>query len=291
MFIRQSSCCHLPLAASVPPLLYCTAVYPFDCAATAEQVEHAGALQYSCRQYSWVRLLLPASPLPSIMPKTLPAEPFKIPPKKGRPRRETPYSLPPLPSKNSKLPAKQKKQQRAQRAILQNNAASLRYRRNQVLKREQQQMQLKEMFEQNARLHLRIARMKSVVNAINTRVSQLAQQGCDHCLQTTLLLQQSSSPQPPMVKIEPDIAADLEDLPWVVQSASNWLMNRYNLVEWVSLYSTNDMKWNSCISIAPQCINEIHWASSSVFPLCGGFCDPAAAESSERSTPRRLALL
>ena len=153
------------------------------------------------------------SPLPSIMPKTLPAEPFKIPPKKGRPKRETPYSLPPLPSKNSKLPVKQKKLQRAQRAILQNNAASLRYRRNQVLKREQQQMQLKEMFEQNARLHLRIARMKSVVNAIRTRVSQLAQQGCDHCLQTTLLLQQSSSPQTPMVKIEPDIAADLEDLP------------------------------------------------------------------------------
>ena len=82
-----------------------------------------------------------------------------------------------------------------------------------MLKREQQQMQLKEMFEQNARLHLRIARMKSVVNAINTRVSQLAQQGCDHCLQTTLLLQQSSSPQPPMVKIESEIVADLEDLP------------------------------------------------------------------------------
>ena len=147
------------------------------------------------------------------MPKTLPVEPFKIPPKKGRPRRETPYSLPPLPSKNSKLPAKQKKQQRAQRAILQNNAASLRYRRNQVLKREQQQLQLKKIFEQNARLHLRIARMKTAVNAINTRVSQLAQQGCDHCLQTTLLLQQSSSPQPPMVKIESEIVADLEDLP------------------------------------------------------------------------------
>ena len=157
--------------------------------------------------------MLPASSLPSIMPKTLPAEPFKIPPKKGRPKRETPYSLPPLPSKNSKLPVKQKKLQRAHRAILQNNAASLRYRRNQEFKREQQQMQLKEMFEQNARLHLRIARMKSVVNAIRTRVSQLAQQGCDHCLQTTLLLQQSSSPQTPMVKIEPDIAADLEDLP------------------------------------------------------------------------------
>ena len=82
-----------------------------------------------------------------------------------------------------------------------------------MLKREQQQLQLKEIFEQNARLHLRIARMKSVVNAINTRVSQLAQQGCDHCLQTTLLLQQSSSPQPPMVKIESEVVADLEDLP------------------------------------------------------------------------------
>ena len=58
MFIRQSSCCHPPLVASVPPLLYCTAVYPFTCAATADQVEHAGALQYSCRQYSSAALFL-----------------------------------------------------------------------------------------------------------------------------------------------------------------------------------------------------------------------------------------
>ena len=58
LFIRQSSCCHPPLVASVPPLLYCTAVYPFTCAATAEQVEHAGARQYSCRQYSSAALFL-----------------------------------------------------------------------------------------------------------------------------------------------------------------------------------------------------------------------------------------
>ena len=147
------------------------------------------------------------------MPKTLPAEPFKVPPKKGRPRREAPYSLPPLPSKNSKLPTRQKVQQRAQRAILQNNAASLRYRRSQMLKREQQQLQLKAIFQSNARLHLRQAKIKAAVDAINKKVSQLAAQGCDHCLQMSLLLQQSPSPQPPMVKIEPATFVDLKDVP------------------------------------------------------------------------------
>ena len=142
------------------------------------------------------------------MPKTLPAEPFKVPPKKGRPRREAPYSLPPLPSKNSKLPTRQKVQQRAQRAILQNNAASLRYRRSQMLKREQQQLQIKEIFQSNARLHLRQAKIKAAVDAINKKVSQLVEQGCDHCLQTSLLLQQSPSPQPPMVKIVPSTSVD-----------------------------------------------------------------------------------
>ena len=36
----------------------CTAVYPFTCAATADQVERAGARQYSCRQYSSAALFL-----------------------------------------------------------------------------------------------------------------------------------------------------------------------------------------------------------------------------------------
>ena len=39
--------------------LYCTAQrYPFTCAATADQVERAGARQYSCRQYSSAALFL-----------------------------------------------------------------------------------------------------------------------------------------------------------------------------------------------------------------------------------------
>ena len=153
------------------------------------------------------------------MPRTLAAKPFKVPPKRGRPRRVTPYSLPPLPSRISKLSTRQKVQQRAQRAILQNNAASLRYRRSQMLKREQQQLQIKEIFQNNARLHLRQARIKAVVDAINKKVSQLAAQGCDHCLQTSLLLQQSPSPQPPMVKIEPATIVDLKDVPWIDRCA------------------------------------------------------------------------
>ena len=129
------------------------------------------------------------------------------------------YSLPPLPSGISKLSTRQKVQQRAQRAILQNNAASLRYRRSQTLKREQQQLQITEIFQNNARLHLRQARIKAVVDAINKKVSQLAAQGCDHCLQTSLLLQQSPSPQPPMVKIEPATIVDLKDVPWIDRCA------------------------------------------------------------------------
>ena len=148
------------------------------------------------------------------MPKTLPVDPCRVPIKRGRPQRETPYVLPPLPSKNSCLATRQKTKQKETRALLQNNAASLRYRRSQKLKHQQQQLQFEELFRKNASLHSTKAKLKKTINVIASRVRQWADQGCAHCLQTALLLQQSSFPQQqqPMVKIEPDAFLDLKEL-------------------------------------------------------------------------------
>ena len=146
------------------------------------------------------------------MPKTLPADPCKVPIKRGRPQREIPYVLPPLPSKKSRLATRQKTKQKVTRAVLQNNAASLRYRRSQKLKYQQQQFQLEELFRKNARLHSTQAKLKKAISVIGTQVRQWADQGCAHCLQTSLLLQQSTFPQQPMVKIEPEAFADLKEL-------------------------------------------------------------------------------
>ena len=146
------------------------------------------------------------------MPKTLPANPCRVPSKRGRPQRETPYVLPPLPAKKSRLATRQKTKQRETRALLQNNAASLRYRRSQKLKHQQQQLQLEESFRKNASLHSPQAKLKKAISVICTQVRQWADQGCAHCLQTSLLLQQSTFPQQPMVKIEPEAFADLKDL-------------------------------------------------------------------------------
>ena len=148
------------------------------------------------------------------MPKTLPANPCRVPSKRGRPQREIPYELPPLPAKKSSLTTRQKTKQRETRALLQNNAASLRYRRSQKLKHQHQQQQLEELFRKNARLHSTQAKLKKTISGIASRVRQWADQGCVHCLQTALLLQQSSFPQQqqPMVKIEPDAFLDLKEL-------------------------------------------------------------------------------
>ena len=148
------------------------------------------------------------------MPKTLPANPCRVPSKRGRPQRETPYVLPPLPAKKSRLATRQKTKQRETRALLQNNAASLRYRRSQKLKHQHQQQQLEELFRKNASLHSTQAKLKKTISVIASRVRQWADQGCVHCLQTALLLQQSSFPQQqqPMVKIEPDAFLDLKEL-------------------------------------------------------------------------------
>ena len=143
------------------------------------------------------------------MPKTLPVGPFKVPAKPGRPRREAPYLLPPLPPKKSKLSIRQKIQQKVARAVQQNNAASARYRRSQSLKQEQQQLQLKQVFQRNASLHIRQAKLKGAVDAIGKKLSQLADQGCTHCVQMLLLLPQS--PSHPMVKIEPEALEDLKE--------------------------------------------------------------------------------
>ena len=94
------------------------------------------------------------------MPKTLPVDPCRAPIKRGRPQRETPYVLPPLPSKNSCLATRQKTKQKETRALLQNNAASLRYRRSQKLKHQQQQLQFEELFRKNASLHSTKAKLK-----------------------------------------------------------------------------------------------------------------------------------
>ena len=148
------------------------------------------------------------------MPKTLPANPCRVPSKRGRPQRETPYVLPPLPAKKSRLATRQKTKQRETRALLQNNAASLRYRRSQKLKHQHQQQQLEELFRKNARLHSTQAKLKKTISGIASRVRQWADQGCVHCLQTALLLRQSSFPQQqqPMVKLEPDAFLDLKEL-------------------------------------------------------------------------------
>ena len=146
------------------------------------------------------------------MPKTLPANPCRVPSKRGRPQREIPYELPPLPAKKSSLTTRQKTKQRETRALLQNNAASLRYRRSQKLKHQHQQQQLEELFRKNASLHSTQAKLKKAISVIGTQVRQWADQGCAHCLQTSLLLQQSTFPQQPMVKIEPEAFADLKDL-------------------------------------------------------------------------------
>ena len=146
------------------------------------------------------------------MPKTLPVDPCRAPIKRGRPQRETPYVLPPLPSKNSCLATRQKTKQKETRALLQNNAASLRYRRSQKLKHQQQQLQFEELFRKNASLHSTKAKLKKTISVIASRVRQWADQGCAHCLQTALLLRPSSFPQQPMVKIEPEAFLDLKEL-------------------------------------------------------------------------------
>ena len=126
------------------------------------------------------------------MPKTLPVDPCRAPIKRGRPRRETPYYY--------------------YYYYYYLCAASLRYRRSQKLKHQQQQLQFEELFRKNASLHSTQAKLEKTISVIASRVRQWADQGCAHCLQTALLLQPSSFPQQPMVKIEPEAFLDLKEL-------------------------------------------------------------------------------
>ena len=136
------------------------------------------------------------------MPKTLPAQPAKIPSQRGRPKRQVPYLLPSLPSKKPSRTTRQRVEQKSRRAVLQNNAASLRYRRRQTLKQQQQEIQTKQVFQRNAKLLARQAKLKQALEAMSKRVCQQAEKGCGECLQTSLLLCPASSSQQPMVKIE-----------------------------------------------------------------------------------------
>ena len=80
------------------------------------------------------------------------------------------------------------------------------------MKHQQQQLQFEELFRKNASLHSTKAKLEKTINVIASRVRQWADQGCAHCLQTALLLQPSSFPQQPMVKIEPEAFLDLKEL-------------------------------------------------------------------------------
>ena len=129
---------------------------------------------------------------------------------KGRPMRTKPYILPPLPAKRVTPPTRKMVEQRQARSVLQNNAASLRYRRRQADRRLQKEATLKDLYLTKAQLLAKEAKLKKGIQTLNQHIWQQASQGCGECLQTSLLIQTPSFPlNHPMVKIE---MSDLEEV-------------------------------------------------------------------------------
>ena len=123
--------------------------------------------------------------------------------KKGRPKRVIPYVLPPLPNKRGATLTRLQIDQRNARSVLQNNAASLRYRRKQEEKRLQEESSMRELFLLNAQLFAKEARLKKGMQFMEKHIWHQASQGCGTCLQISLQTQARSWPPfHPMVKIE-----------------------------------------------------------------------------------------
>ena len=132
--------------------------------------------------------------------------------KRGRPKRTKPYVLPPLPNKGCPLTTREQSEQRQTRSTLQNNAASLRYRRKQEDKHLQREKSMHELFLKKAQLHAKEAKLKQGIQSLNKHIWQQASQGCGECLQASLLIQASPFPSyHPMVKIEASCMEEVND--------------------------------------------------------------------------------
>ena len=147
------------------------------------------------------------------MPKQLPVQPQQVPKKRGRPKRQHPYVLPPLPPKKTRMSTKSKSEQRRLREVLQNNAASLRYRRRVTQKKQEQEERITESFQMKAKLLRKEARLKKAISYISQHVWKMAQQGCGQCLQTSLLLQTPAPATHPRVKIDLSSIEELKTEP------------------------------------------------------------------------------